>query len=116
MTRPSGRPTEIPEAYTEPFSKDYLLAPELEVCTYSGSNAVVAPDVYDALVDKVGEPLVGSVGGVRFSIRSHRPIPTDLIAISDSPKYAARDGDALLIYKNRQGWMVVPPQRRFPPL
>lgn len=86
----------------ETFSAGYWMVPDLEMCVYPGSEAIVSTDVYYELARVAGEPLLGTVGGSHFEITPDATVPLDTVAVPDGRKYAAHDGDPLLVEKNTE--------------
>ena len=84
----------------ESFSAGYWILPQVEVTTYSGNHAIIQDDVFWELVFETGcDPVIGSTGGGHFPLNPVRSAPDNYVAVPEDSRYAARDGDALLIAK-----------------
>lgn len=82
----------------ENFSAGYMLAPDIRVEPYSGDSAVMQDSMYDWLVERLGEPLRGIVGGVNFQFQPERSVP-DLTAGIPQDVLNADGFDTVLLEK-----------------
>lgn len=82
----------------ENFSRDYLLAPTVEVNTHSEDRAVLDADVYEALVQTLGEPIIGFTGGLHYQFAPSREVLAERAAV---PKrnHGGHDRMSLLLAK-----------------
>ena len=84
----------------ESFSAGYWILPEVEITTYGGKRAIIQDDVFFDLVSETGlDPVIASAGGGHFPIYPERSIPDRFVAVPEDSRFAARDGDAVLIAK-----------------
>lgn len=83
---------------TEPFSRDYLLVEGARVYAWRGDLAVMDHDLYRGLATKVGEPLVGRVGGLTYEFIPSRNVPAESVNVPKRQHNGATP-DTLLIQK-----------------
>lgn len=63
------------------FSRDYVIAPSVEVNTYDGPLALIDSDVYADIVSVVGKPLIGYTGGLHYQFKPSQNVLADRAAV-----------------------------------
>lgn len=83
----------------EKFSRDYLLAPSIEVNKHRGEEAIMDFIVYEELVELIGAPIVGQVGGIHYDFTPSDAVLHERAAVPYRNHKAANERMALLLAK-----------------
>lgn len=81
---------------TEPWSRSYDLIPNAEIHTYGDDEAVMDFEMYEALEQQFGNPVVGYVGGLHYHFIPERTVPQGSVAV---PEHRHDDPSAFLIQR-----------------
>lgn len=81
------------------FSKEYLLAPEVDVEVHWNEEAVMGPDVFNNLVKFLGEPIVGHVDGIHYEFKPDEDVLLEDVLVPIDNHKAASKPMALLLQK-----------------
>jgi hypothetical protein len=79
---------------TQRWSDHYEIIHNAVVRTNSGEEALIDPEMYDALVYEFGRPLIGFIEGRHYQFKPRRVVPVGSVAV---PEDQHGDPDALLI-------------------
>jgi hypothetical protein len=79
---------------TAPFSAGYELVRNVEILTHSEPDTVIDEDLFAALAERFGTPVVGFVGGLHYYLKPTRCIPANTVAVPDA---SHDEPDAFLI-------------------
>jgi hypothetical protein len=71
-------------AELEPFSRDYDLVLDAEVHTWGEEEAHMDVEMYEELAFRVGEPIIGMVGGLHYQFKPSTQVLRDSCAV---PRY-----------------------------
>lgn len=82
-----------------PYSARYAIVRGAEVHTWSEDEAVMDYELFNALRDDFGAPVVGYVGGLHYAFKPTTQVPGNAAAIPESKHGSQREPSALLIQK-----------------
>ena len=83
----------------ENWSRDYWMAHEITVDRYEGDLALMDADLYEDLVEAIGEPLIGYVGGIHYEFIPTLKVLSDRVAVPRQNHKGSYDNMTLLISK-----------------
>jgi hypothetical protein len=83
----------------ENWSRDYWMAHEIAVDRYEGDLALMDADLYEDLVEAIGEPLIGYVGGIHYEFIPTLKVLSDRVAVPRQNHKGSYDNMTLLISK-----------------
>lgn len=88
MAMPSTTPTNSTmnshdKIVTAPFSAGYELVRNVDILTHPEPETVIDEDLFAALAERFGTPLVGSIGGLHYYLKPTRCIPANTVAVPD---------------------------------
>lgn len=83
----------------ENWSRDYVLAPEIEVNRHRGDRALLDEAAYAKLRCRLGEPIVGYVGGLHYHFAPSNEVLADRAAVPRRNHKAESDRMSLLLAK-----------------
>lgn len=87
------------EPDTAPFSARYAMVRDAEVVTWGHDEAVMDYELFRALKQRYGEPVVGYVGGLHYAFKPVTDIRAHTAAIPQSKHGQTTEPAALLIQK-----------------
>lgn len=82
-----------------PFSSSYALAPDVTVRTWNEASAHMDIDLYERLVEFLGGPIFGLVGGKRFQFQPSRQVLSEECAVPKKKDGQTVSGTVLLVEK-----------------
>jgi hypothetical protein len=83
----------------ENWSRDYWMAHEITVDRYEGDLALMDADLYEDLVEEIGAPLIGYVGGIHYEFFPTLKVLSDRVAVPRWNHKGSYDNMTLLISK-----------------
>jgi hypothetical protein len=83
----------------ENWSRDYWMAHEITVDRYEGDLALMDADLHEDLVEAIGEPLIGYVGGIHYEFIPTLKVLSDRVAVPRQNHKGSYDNMTLLISK-----------------
>lgn len=85
--------------WIENFSRDYWMVCDAEVNKHEGDLALMDEDLYDDLVEAIGEPIIGFVGGLHYEFIPSRQVLADRCAVPRRNHKASHNSMTLLLSK-----------------
>ncbi|UBF19076.1 hypothetical protein HRTV-17_gp3 [Halorubrum phage HRTV-17] len=79
------------------FSRDYDLVLDAEVHTWREEEAHMDVDLYEDLALRLGEPIIGMVGGVNYQFRPSTQVLRDSCAVPRRFRGRRVSGSTLLV-------------------
>lgn len=86
-------------ANLESFSAGYALVHGVEVFEWRDETAEMDVDLYEGLVDLLGEPIIGFVNGLHYQFEPSTNVLSGQCAVPRSGRGAKMEGSALLVRK-----------------
>jgi gamma-glutamylcysteine synthetase len=86
-------------AKREPFSAGYALIRGVRIDTWPEDEAVMDYELYRALKQRYGNPIVGKIGGIHYQFRPATDVLADSVAIPEHSHGKDASQAALLIRK-----------------
>jgi hypothetical protein len=83
----------------ENWSRDYWMAHETTVDRYEGDLALMDADLYEDLVQAIGGPLIGYVGGIHYEFIPTFKVLSDRVAVPRQNHKGSYDNMTLLLSK-----------------
>ena len=87
-----------PERDLEPFSSKYAIVEGVRVFTWNDDLAVMDYELYNGLAGRVGEPVLGRVGGLTYEFIPSRQVPAESVNIP-ADRHNGTTPDTLLVQK-----------------
>lgn len=83
----------------EEFSRDYVIAPTVDIHKHGGDEAILDEEVYSEFATMLGEPIVGHIGSLHYQFKPSRSVMAGRGAVPSRHHKAASEPLPLLLLK-----------------